>query len=129
MTEWTERMRRESVGIEILPLESLRALPEGGDFDSGVYFLWLGDELRYVGKSENVRNRFAQQLQTNRFHGLRGSYRLRPIPCDRHTCLVLHSDQIIENRPQLERTLQEYERAYIAHYEPPDNDLHASPNT
>jgi hypothetical protein len=122
-------MRIQSAGVEVLPLEALRNLPEAGEIDSGIYFLWLGDELRYVGKSENVRNRYAAQLQTNRFHSVRGSYRLRPIPCDRHTCLVLHSEPFIENRPELERTLQRYERAYIAHYEPPDNDLYASPNT
>lgn len=122
-------MRAQSVGIDILPLEALRALPEAGEFDSGIYFLWQGDELRYIGKSENVRSRFAAQLQTNRFHGLRGSYRLRPIPCDRHTCLVLHNDPYIESRAKLEGDLKRHERAYIAHYEPPDNELYASPNT
>lgn len=129
MTEWTEKMRRESVGVDILPLDALRKLPKATEFDSGIYFLWLDDELRYIGKSEQIKHRLALQLQTNRFHNVRSSYRTRPIPFDRHTCLVLHNDQFIDNRPELERTLQRFERAYISHFEPPDNDLHASPNT
>lgn len=42
-----------------LSIEELRALPEVGKAAKvcGVYFLWMGDELAYIGSSANVRSR------------------------------------------------------------------------
>jgi len=43
--------------IPILGLDELRVLPTPQDFDSGIYFLWAGDHLLYIGKSRNLRER------------------------------------------------------------------------
>lgn len=126
MNEYIERLKRDSVGVPVLPLEELRQLPDAEDYDSGLYFLWVGDELRYVGKSENLKDRMQRRFQTNR---TKGGVKNRPIPFDRYTCLVLHSSPCIDNRGEFEGMLKRYERAYIAHYQPPDNVLYATPNT
>ena len=129
MKRYIDKLRRESEGVEILPLESLRALPEAQDFESGLYFLWAGDELRYIGKSEDLKGRIQRRVQDNRINGLQKTFINRPIGFDRYTCLVLHSDPIIEDRGRFVGGLMRYERAYIAHYQPPDNELYATPNT
>lgn len=126
MNEYVERLKRSSVGVPILPIEELRRLPDAEDYDSGLYFLWIGDELRYVGKSENLKGRKQRRVQMNRVNGW---IRNRPIQFDRYTCLILHSSPYIENRGEFEGMLKRYERAYIAHYQPPDNLLYATPNT
>lgn len=123
MSEWTERMRRELADIDLLPLEKVRALPECGDYDGGIYFPWLGDQLQYIGKSQQICYRLLLQEQGN-IHG-----GIKRIPFDRHTCLVVHSGRIIENPRDLDATLKRLERAYIAHYEPPYNCLDENPGT
>lgn len=47
--------------IEILPLSELRALPQVSPAEqaSGVYFLWDGDRLVYIGQSKNIPRRVA----------------------------------------------------------------------
>lgn len=67
---WAEKQRRRLAHIPILPLEELRKLPQAVDFDAGIYFLWTGDELVYVGKSRNIPDRLGRQSQFNRYHGM-----------------------------------------------------------
>lgn len=118
MSEWTERMRRDLAHIPILPLEALRKLPEATPFDAGVYFLWEADELVYVGKSRHIMDRLARQSQINRYGPLRLS-RAQMLPKGRTTALVLGKGPVLERT--IDADLEDYERAYIATYEPPMN--------
>jgi hypothetical protein len=121
METWVEKMKRLYAGIAILPLEDLRKLPECKDYDAGVYFLWLKDELQYIGKSTQICYRLQLQEQANRHGGI------KRIPFDRHTCIVVESDRIRSGR--LDEKLQPLERAYIAHYQPPYNFIGQNPGT
>lgn len=115
MSEWTERTRRELADVELLPLEELRALPECGEFDGGIYFLWLGDKLQYVGKSQHIANRLVGHDRKGRFQ------------FDRHTCIALDGGRFVSR--DLGAKMQRLERAYIARYEPPFNCLDRNPGT
>jgi len=113
MTTWTDKMKRELADVQILPLEQLRALPaEFGDYDGGIYFLWLGEELQYIGKSRQLCNRL-------NYH---------KVKFDRCTLLLIVSDERIHDFSK-DPEMQRLERAYIAHYQPPHNCLHQNPGT
>jgi hypothetical protein len=103
--------------IDVLPIEALRALPEPVPFDAGIYFLWQGDELVYVGKSQYLVERSVRQHTINRYASDRTYWdRHQIIPHDRLTALVLEHGRIKSDG--LEHTLRAYEKAYIAAYEP-----------
>ncbi len=116
--KWAKRTREQFSDVEILPLEKLMVLPEAEEFDAGVYFLWLGSELVYIGKSRNIPDRVLRQQQVNRYWPLRNS-RCKVIEHDRHTALVLEKGQFASLG--LDALLWKHERAYIAHYLPPFN--------
>jgi hypothetical protein len=118
MKSWAEQAREEFAHIPILPLDALAKLPEAEEFDSGIYFLWQGPTLIYIGKSRNIPDRLVRLIQTNRFHTLRNS-RCKPVPHDRYTALVLEKGMFCSDG--LDKMLWEHERAYIAHYLPPYN--------
>lgn len=118
-SEWHEKMLQQLAHIQILPLDEMRKLPEAQEFDSGVYFLWQGEELLYVGKSRNLSDRMTRQARVNRMIAFQTSRSAKYIPSDRHTCLVVESDPVCS--PMLDYTLRDLERAYIAFYEPPYN--------
>lgn len=118
MKTWAEQAREQFAHITILPLEKLATLPEADEYDAGIYFLWQGADLVYIGKSRNICDRLVRQSQVNRFGALRNS-RHKVIPHDRHTALVLETGQYCS--PGLDRLLWDNERAYIAHYLPPFN--------
>jgi hypothetical protein len=63
-------MRRAEARDWVLPLDQLRGLPELHDdteiCDSGVYFLWDGPELVYIGHSQNVGVRVGQHRYFNK---------------------------------------------------------------
>lgn len=124
---WVEKMREEYAHIPIIPLEELKKLPAAGPYDSGIYFLWLNDELRYIGKSKNISSRLVLQDYANKFARLRTSLYPKPVPYDRHTCLVLDVGPFI--RDGLAEDLRAHERAYIAHYTPPMNSHEQNPGT
>ena len=106
--------------IPILGLAELRALPGPAQFDSGIYFLWEGDRLLYIGKSRNLCTREYYQSRLKRYAPFQTSERAKPIPYDRMTCLVLENG--IECSRELDMNLRNYERAYIAAYETPYNE-------
>lgn len=59
----TERIKgadRRIARFRVLPLDQLRGLPEAAVCESGVYFLWNGPELIYIGQSESVATRVGQ---------------------------------------------------------------------
>ena len=118
MIEYADRIKHQFAHIEILPLEDLAKLPEAEQFDSGIYFLWNGDKLVYIGKSRNLLDRLQRLQQAQRCSPLYQASH-KAVPHDRHTALVLEKGQFAE--PCLDEKLRLYERAYINAYEPPYN--------
>jgi hypothetical protein len=110
----------------VLSLEQLRALPEAEEYDSGVYFLWLNEELQYIGKSVHIQERLTRQIMENRTAPLATSRQVN-IPFDRHTCIVLEKGFI--KQPATAGLLQNYERLYIGTYPTPYNDPEFRPLT
>jgi hypothetical protein len=98
--------------LEIFPIELLRMLPACDDYDGGVYFLWKGDELLYIGKSKQICYRL--QLHDA----------ARKIPYEYHTCIAVNRGRMIPDRFDL--VLDPIEQAYIRHYRPPFNHLHVN---
>jgi hypothetical protein len=118
MDELADRISDQWAHIPILPTEDLAKLPEAEEFDSGIYFLWGGAELLYVGKSRNIPDRIQRLTQARRASPFyRASH--KAVPFDRHTALVLEKGQFAE--PGLDAKLQAHERAYINAYLPPYN--------
>lgn len=105
--------------LHVLSLAEMRALPGPQQFDSGIYFLWDGDQLLYIGKSRDLCGRLYYQHCLKRYAPFQHSERAKPIPYDRMTCLVLENDPVCSR--ELDAKLQSYERAYIAAYETPFN--------
>lgn len=103
--DWCERMKIENAHVPVLPIDRLRKLPEQQDC-TGIYFLWLGEKLQYVGKSVDVWGR--TRRHENEFR----------IDFDTWTSFSVE-----------EASLKEYERAYIATYKPPYNYLGDNPGT
>lgn len=110
----------EVAHIPVLSLDQMRALPGPAEFDSGIYFLWAGEHLLYIGKSRNLCTRQYYQSCLKRYAPFQTSERAKPIPYDRMTCLVLENG--IECSRELDTNLRDYERAYIASYETPYNE-------
>lgn len=102
----------------VLSMDELRALPAAEEYDAGVYFLWLNDELQYIGKSHHILERLDWQFTVNRYHPLHTG-RQPHIPFDRHTCIVLEKG--FERQPRTVGLLQDYERLYIGSYPTPHN--------
>lgn len=119
MNDWVAKTRAQYAHIPILSIAELSALPGPAEYDSGIYFLWAGDALIYIGKSRNLCNRLYHLLSVNRYAPFQAG-RVKPIPFERITCLALETG--IECSRNLDFNLQSYERAYIAAYEPPYNE-------
>lgn len=117
---WIDNAKRDYGHIPVLSLEEIRALPEAVEFDAGIYFLWNGAELQYIGKSLQVLTRIGHHGFATRYGYPQSTYN-NHVPSDRHTCLVLASGRYRE--PGIEKQLYEYEHAYIAHFMPPFNFL------
>lgn len=77
--------------------------PVAGEACAGLYFLWLGDRLRYVGLSVDMERRVQQHSQTGR------------IEFDRWRTLCVPEPQVVRF------FLQSIECAYIRALAPPDN--------
>lgn len=120
---YADRIREKYAHVPILPLEELAKLPEAEEFDSGIYFLWQGPRLVYVGKSKNILDRRVRMTQVNRCHVLYRST-FTAVPHDRYTALVLEKGQFVQ--PGLDAKLRAYERAYINAYQPEYNEDRAS---
>lgn len=119
MTDWIALNRKRYAHIPIKSLEELRALPGPQEYDSGVYFLWADNALIYIGRSRNLCQRMFYQKTLNRHAPFQISIKAKPIYFDAMTCLVLESGT--ECSPHLDINLRDYERAYIAAYEPAHN--------
>lgn len=118
MNIYADRISDEWADIPILSLEELAKLPASEQFDSGIYFLWGGSELLYIGKSRNIPDRIQRLTQARRGSPLYQASH-KAVPFDRHTALVLEKGQFAE--PGLDPKLQAHERAYINAYLPPYN--------
>ena len=111
--DWVKTTLERLGHIKVLSLDDIRALPVCGPYEAGIYFLWLKDELQYVGKSKQVSERIAQQGRALRHNALTAGR--RGIPHDRHTCLPVDEGTGFEWR------LRDLEQIYIATYLPPFN--------
>jgi hypothetical protein len=105
----------------IFPKDLLRALVSPMAFKgetrsrSGIYFLWFGPALLYVGQSRCVVSRIYQHEDAR--DGLRAA---KAIPFNRATFLELaDSDWITTDRER--RARDQVELAYIRKYRPPYN--------
>lgn len=116
METWAEQTKKKLAHIKVLPLEQLRELPEAGPYDGGIYFLWLKNELVYIGKSRQVQERIAQLKRDAVYARLVDMP--RPRPFDRHTCLIVDAPM-----EKLTVILKDLERAYIATHEPRYNHM------
>lgn len=80
MSRFVRRMESQSRGLAernarwrkrliVYPLDQLRGLPRVTNSTnvSGVYFLWIGPLLWYIGQSRNVNLRVQQHATTKRF--------------------------------------------------------------
>jgi hypothetical protein len=102
--------------VQVLSLEEMRELPEPQEYDAGIYFLWKGDALTYIGKSKHICERLYFQSCMNRNLPFYTGHRAKLVPFDKVTCLVLETG--ITCSPGLGGKLMHYERAYIAAYQP-----------
>jgi hypothetical protein len=98
-----EAVKHTQRPVVLLSIEQLRELPTAGFYDTGVYFLWLGSTLQYVGQSQQVQRRTHAHAKANK------------IPHDRYTFL------------SVERGLLDIERAYISAYAPSFNQVGRKP--
>lgn len=117
-----ERWKLQGKDVPILPLEKLAELPGPEEYEGGIYFLWQGGTLLYIGRSTNLCERFYFfKTAAKRNPQFDISVALQKIVhFDKMTCLVLQTG--IEIEPWLRPMLQRYERAYIAHYLPGMNE-------
>jgi len=103
--------------MSVLSLDELRKLPDPQPLDAGIYFLWEGEELVYVGKSANLLERSARQHCVNRYASDRTyAERHTAIPHDRMTALVIESGRV--QSPRLKYLLRDTEQEYIDAYQP-----------
>ena len=106
--------------LPLLSMAELRLLPEAEEYDSGVYFLWLENELPYIGRSHHVLERLTHQRTVNRYAPFQNGRAQIHIPFDRHTCIVLEKGFV--RQPQTGAKLRDYERLYVGSYPTPYND-------
>lgn len=116
LNQWVERAKVKYAHIPILSIEEMLVLPEPQEFDAGVYFCWLKGGLTYIGKSKHICERlYIQDCMNKNGHNYSG-IRAKPVEWDRVTCIVLETG--FECSPRLPGLLTQYERAYIAAYQP-----------
>jgi hypothetical protein len=91
------RIRRGRKRFRVLPLDQIRGMAGIGfsTFATGVYFLWRGPALVYVGRSVCVGHRLEQHVSGNRKEFTHATY-----------------------EPAASENLDRFERAYIKHYKP-----------
>lgn len=105
---WIDQIRDASAHIETIPLDQMRALPSVIASNSGIYFFWLAGELKYIGKSRNLKKRMRDHRRDKRIkHDL---------------CTIL------ELAPA-DDVLRDHERAYIVRYPTPFNSREYSAGT
>lgn len=103
----------------LYPKDILRGMPRPGVCEyrarSGVYFLWFGPALAYVGQSKEVATRVGrhEDVRDGRVAG-------RPIQFDRATYLDL-TDHAEVMTPRESAALVRLEAIYIKTYQPPYN--------
>lgn len=83
----------------LLSLEELRALPDQESRKPCVYFLWLDQELMYIGSTPSPNRRMCQHWQNLRYGGRRfgdNGGNMRVIPFNRATFLETTQDRMRE---------------------------------
>jgi len=114
--DWIERVKRQCAHIPVLSIEEMFALPEPQEFDGGVYFCWFQGGLTYIGKSKHILERlYIQDCMNKNGHNYAG-IRAKPVIWDKVTCIVLETGMV--SSPAIAGLLTQYERIYIATYQP-----------
>jgi hypothetical protein len=92
------RARRAAArAANILPRDQLRSLPDTAKANgTGIYFLWRGPQLLYIGKAEDVSRRVVRHRSDKRF--TRATFLAIPFEMNRQA-----------------------EKAYCSHYRAPGN--------
>ncbi len=119
---WHDTIRDRLAHIKVLSLEELRTLPEAKPFEGGLYFLWRGDELLWIGKTNHILERINRQVRNRVYDKFQVGQ--RGIPFDRYTCLVIDAEP-----SRLPALMQDMERAYLMHYDTPYNNTDANGGT
>lgn len=98
---------------ELLSIDQLRTLPEDTEC-SGVYFLWNGPDLQYIGQSRSVGSRLQQHTWNYRYGHLR-LHRPQRIKFDRCTVIVIDRRPYMssEELEHLAKRMLSLEAAYI----------------
>lgn len=103
----------EHVMSILLSLDELRALPEVSD-GRGVYFLWLGDALQYIGRTLRLKRRMYEHRIPSAAGNIQRGY---VIDFDRATHIYMDGDC----RKEIEQKLIALEAQYLHRYTPPCN--------
>lgn len=90
--------------MALLSKEELSKLPDDGS-GSGVYFLWAGDVINYIGSTKNLNYRIYMHRSSWRFRNMGGSYNVC-VPHDRATCLNVDAGVMKDVEYQYIRELQ-----------------------
>lgn len=111
----------EATDFEVLSIDAIRSLPDDQD-GRGVYFLWDGDALQYIGQSMQIGNRINDHERAYNY----GIWRSRPtkqIKFDKVTCLIFDRRPFASKHDinRLRHRLLIRERAFIERYRPPFN--------
>jgi hypothetical protein len=108
--------------MNLLSLDELRELPDASDGYAGVYFLWLGSDLQYIGQSRHIANRLNQH-EWNRLYGAMRGRSVPQINFDRATMIQLDDRPYMESDEEraLYKLLIETEGAYVNAYRTPFN--------
>lgn len=129
MNNFAERIAESSAHVEVLPLAELSAsnYTKAVEFDAGVYFLWLGDKLQYIGKSRDIPDRINRHLRYLNHGRFTLTKWQNAIPFDRYTFILVANSRM--RFPDIDQKLQDLERAYITAYPTPYNPNEYSYNT
>lgn len=109
---------RPAAQERVLPLDQLRGLPSGEPpWESGVYFLWRGPRLLYVGRATYLGDRLASHVRCR--DGVRPG---KAIPFQRHTYIEMPAfvNDVLD--PRKHAAVDRIEAQYIRTYRPPYND-------
>lgn len=109
--------------MELLTLDDLRRLPDASEGRSGVYFLWLGEDLQYIGQSMVIGTRIGQHQQNYLYGPLRSTPVTR-IKFDSGTMIELSTLRYFEEMEdlrKLRKLILETEVAYVNAYRTPFN--------
>lgn len=103
------------IDVARFTLDTARALPSEVESGAGVYFLWRGEDLLYMGSGvKNVMDRIAEQVRHKRYGRVNYNWH-RSIPFDRYTVLACDKNEARDTEMALLEKFgcPEYNRAMV----------------